>query len=263
MGDVIVIAPDKQMSCASHSMTTNAIFRLHKHYVDGKFFGYALNGTPADCVRFGIVSLLENVKPDIVLAGINYGRNTGINVQYSGTVGAATEGHLFRIPSFAISLASHDTTLDCSVAAEYAFQIVKEVMQRDDREQLLININVPVLSKENIKGIKIVKTAESWWEDEYEKRIDPVGNPYYWFEGSYVYDDADRETDDVAVDDGYVAVTPLEFTFTKETLIEGLRGLERPLQEKTDTPSDAEPESVKLADAELEKLLDDKEKIAE
>jgi 5'-nucleotidase len=162
MGEVIVVAPNKQMSATSHSITTNRPLRYKKYYIDDEFFGYALDGTPADCVKFAVLALFEKKKPDIVLSGINYGRNTGINIMYSGTVAGATEGHLLKVPSFAVSLSSHDTEIECETAADYAFKIVEEAMKQDNKENLFLNINVPAVLKDQIKGIKIVSSSKSY-----------------------------------------------------------------------------------------------------
>lgn len=138
MGDVLVVAPNKQMSATSHSITTNKPLRYKKHYINNELFGYALEGTPADCVKFAILELLKKQKPDIILSGINHGRNTGINIMYSGTIAGATEGALLNIPSFAVSLSSHDTQADCSAAAELAFQIVSKTMS-----ECIATANIP------------------------------------------------------------------------------------------------------------------------
>jgi 5'-nucleotidase len=162
MGEVIVVAPNKQMSATSHSITTNRPLRYKKYYIENEFFGYALDGTPADCVKFAVLSLLEKQKPDIVLSGINYGRNTGINIMYSGTIAGATEGHLLKVPSFAISLSSHNTELESETAADYAFKIITEVLKQDNKENLFLNINVPAIPTDQIKGVKVVSNSKSY-----------------------------------------------------------------------------------------------------
>ncbi len=234
LGEVIVIAPDKQMSATSHALTTIVPLRVKKFYKNNKFFGYAVNGSPADCMKLALFSLLDE-KPDIVLAGINHGRNTGINVMYSGTVAAAAEGFIAGIPSFAVSLSSHNTEKEMQTAAQYAFDIVKKVINSKLKENIFLNINIPAIPKEEIKGIKVVKTAASFWEDEYEKRIDPFRYEYYWFNGTYVYDEMDIDTDDVAVDNGYVAVTPLQYNFTNIHQLETIKFLDNTLEETVNT----------------------------
>lgn len=226
-GDLVVVAPDSQRSAISHGITTAIPLRVKKYYRDGQFFGYAFSGTPVDCVKFALFEMLKDERPDVVVSGINHGRNTGINAMYSGTVAAAAEGHILGIPSFAISLGSHDTDKDCSGAADYAFEIITNFMPRRDAGEYLLSINVPAIPPETIRGVKVVKGSNSYWSDKYEKRIDPWKQPYYWFDGSYIYDANDEDSDDVAMDNGYVAVTPLQFKFTNVEQIESIRHLEK------------------------------------
>jgi 5'-nucleotidase len=253
MGEVIVVAPTVQMSATSHSLTTEKPLRYYKHYIKDEFFGYALNGSPADCIKFGILSILEKHKPDIVLSGINFGRNTGVNLFYSGTFAGATEGHLLGIPSFAVSLSSHNPETDCQVAADYAYKIVSNIMLRHDKEKIFLNINVPAVTEKQIKGIKITKSSSSYWDDNYEKRIDPFGKAYFWFNGTYIYDANEEEIDDVAIDKNYVSVTPIRFQFTNLTQIEELRGLEH-----LDKNLENEPPEFQEADKEIEKVLEER-----
>lgn len=263
MGNVIVVAPNKQMSATSHSITTVNPIRVQKYYKEGELFGYSVTGTPADCVKLAITTLLDE-KPDIILSGINHGRNTGINIMYSGTVAGAAEGSLLGIPSFAISLSSHNAELECDTAAEYAFKIVSEMMKREDKKDIFININVPAVESEKIQGIKTVKSSNSYWDDEYEKRIDPFGRPYFWFGGSYIYDANEENIDDAALDDGYVTVTPLQYQFTNleqmeivKVIIENMQveeSIPEPEVEESETEEE-ENEVFKAADAEIEKIL--------
>lgn len=260
MGDVLVVAPNKQMSATSHSITTNKPLRYKKHYINNELFGYALEGTPADCVKFAILELLKKQKPDILLSGINHGRNTGINIMYSGTVAGATEGALLNIPSFAVSLSSHDTQADCNAAADYAFQIVTETMAFHKQnhifeDNVFLNINIPDIEPDKIQGIKVVKSSNSYWDDEFDKRIDPYGNPYYWFNGTYVYNSNDTLTDDVAIDDGYVSVTPVKLQFNINTLLEPLQPLEL-IGTTPENAEDQEMEAFQEVDAEIEKILE-------
>ena len=282
MGEVTVVAPNKQMSATSHSITTVTPIRVQKHYKNNEFWGYSLMGSPADCVKWALSTLLEK-KPDMVVSGINHGRNTGINIMYSGTVAAAAEGHIVGIPSFAVSLSSHDSEIDCEVAAEYAFKIVSEMMKREDKEKLFLNINIPAVEKNKIKGIKVVKSSSSFWEDNFEKRIDPFGRAYYWFNGSYIYDANEANIDDVVLDDNYVAVTPIQYQFTNIQQLEEIKdlenitNLEEVAEENSEVnddivdentveteieikPEDAEQSEVfERADSEIERILSDRE----
>ena len=213
LGKVTVAAPDRQQSAVGHSLTISNPLRVVRFKREGDVFGYAINGTPSDCVKLAIYELLET-KPDLVVSGINHGQNTAINILYSGTVAAATEGMLEGIPSLAISLATHNINADLSAAAEYAYIIAKKMLDFDMPKGTLMNANVPVLPFEEIKGIKATRASSSFWKDTYEKRTDPFGREYYWFAGEYTVPETDINSDDAALKAGYVTLTPVHFEFT-------------------------------------------------
>ncbi len=212
LGDVVVAAPDRQQSAVGHSLTVAQPLRITK-FKRKKMKGNAINGTPADCVKLAISSILKR-KPDLVISGINHGQNTSVNILYSGTVSAATEGMLLGIPSIAISLASYNLKDDCTIAAGYAKLIAKKLLSNPLPIGTLLNVNVPALSNDTIKGLKITHHSNSSWEDFYEKRIDPFGRDYYWFSGKYIINDDTIDADDVAINEGYVSITPIHFDFT-------------------------------------------------
>ena len=221
LGEVIVAAPDRQQSAIGHALTVAQPLRTTK-FKRNKMFGHAINGTPTDCVKFAISAILKH-KPDLVISGINHGQNTSVNILYSGTVSAATEGMLLKIPSIAISLASYDLNADCSVAADYAKLIAKKLLGQQLPKGTLLNVNVPALEKEKIKGIKITRHSNSYWDDFYEKRVDPFGRDYYWFSGKYKINDDTNEADDVAIKEGYVSVTPIHFDFTNYDELDNIK----------------------------------------
>ncbi|MBR3090412.1 MAG: 5'/3'-nucleotidase SurE [Bacteroidetes bacterium] len=226
LGNVTVVAPIQQMSATSHALTTVTPLRIKEVYKDNQLFGYAVNGTPADCVKIGIISLMKQ-KPDLVLSGINFGRNTGVNVIYSGTIAAAVEGYLLGIPSFAISLTTHDTSHEVNTAADYAFNIITKVLNNKlTKDNIILSINIPAIPAENIKGIKLTELSNSYWDDKYEKYKDPFHQDYYWFDGKYIYDKNNTNTDDYAVENGYVAITPLQYSFTNYNQMNELSILE-------------------------------------
>jgi len=179
IGEVVVAAPDRQQSAVGHALTVAQPLRITR-FRRNEMKGHAINGTPADCVKLAISAILKR-KPDLVVSGINHGQNTSVNILYSGTVSAATEGMLLGIPSIAISLASYDLGLDCSVAADYAKQAAINILKNPLPTGTLLNINVPAITKDEIKGTKITRHSNSCWDDFYEKRIDPFGIDYYWF----------------------------------------------------------------------------------
>jgi len=158
LGNVVIAAPDTQQSAVGHALTVARPLRITK-FKRHKIEGFAINGTPADCVKLAISAILKR-KPDLVVSGINFGQNTSVNILYSGTVSAATEGMLLNIPSIAISLASYDLKSDCSVAAYYARTAAKKLLKNPIAKGTLLNINVPALPKDEIKGIKITHHSD-------------------------------------------------------------------------------------------------------
>lgn len=225
LGNVTVAAPDRQQSAVGHSLTISNPLRAVPVHRDGNLFGYAISGTPSDCVKLAISALLP-VKPDIVVSGINHGQNTAINILYSGTVAAATEGMIAGIPSIAVSLASHDLSKDCSVAAEYAYNLAKKLLVHNLPAGTLLNVNVPAIDENKIKGVKVVRQSSSYWKDTYDRRKDPFGREYFWFAGEYCTSPEGLDTDDAALNEGYVTLTPVRFEFTNFDCLDSLKEFE-------------------------------------
>lgn len=225
IGNVTVVAPDRQQSAVGHSLTIASPLRITPFERDGEMFGYSINGTPSDCVKIAISSILD-IKPDIVVAGINHGQNTAINILYSGTVSAATEGMLSGIPSMAISLASHNLDADMSVAAEYAKRIALEIPKMGMPKDTFLNVNVPNCVMEKIKGVKIVHHSNTVWKDKYEKRNDPFGREYFWFSGEYNVKNDNEESDDVALGNDYVTINPIQYNITNHSFMQKIRHFE-------------------------------------
>jgi len=212
LGKVTVIAPEKEQSAVGHSITMQMPLRVTKSYKDGELFGYAISGTPADCVKIGIRNIMQET-PDLVVSGINHGSNTAINIIYSGTVSAAREAAIMDVPSMAISVTNHAVT-DFRFAAEVAKILAKEIAEKEIPLGTLLNVNVPDVSEENIAGILLTKQGKSKWDDIYEHRIDPQGRDYYWLKGSLMEVDKDIDTDQIAIKNNYVSVSPIHFDLT-------------------------------------------------
>ncbi len=227
LGRIIVVAPDKQQSAVSSSLTIQKPIKVNKKYINDEFFGFAVDGTPTDCVKLAFFSLLEE-KPDLVISGINHGLNTSINVLYSGTVSGAIEGMLMDVNAIAVSHASHSTKKDLTAAADVAGKIAKEILNSDDyNKKYLLNINIPDINPLEIKGIKITRLSNSQWIDKFDKRFDPYGNEYYWFTGEYIVNDDDPECDDNAVNNGFISVSPLSIDFTDYNSLNDLKRFEK------------------------------------
>lgn len=222
LGQTYVVAPDAENSAVGHAITLSDPLRVFEFEKFGKFFGWAVNGTPADCVKLAVKALLDFV-PDLVVSGINQGGNTATNIIYSGTVSAATEGTIMGIPSVAFSLASYKET-DFAPAGEVAAIIAQKVLDNGLPAGTLLNVNIPPVSREELRGIRITRQGKGRFEESVEKRVDPTNRTYYWLAGTRLFLDSDDEVDDVAVRDQYVSVTPLQYNLTDEKSLETLRG---------------------------------------
>lgn len=220
--DVIVVAPETEMSAVGHAITLTDPLRVRKVKKNGSVFGFAVDGTPADCVKIAVRAILDE-KPDIVVSGINHGQNVATNVIYSGTVSAATEGTILGIPSIAVSLASF-TSSEFLIAGEYGANVAKKVAENGLPKDTLINVNVPALPKEQIKGVKVCKMGVSKFHEVFEKRVDLRQNDYYWQGGAMKVDEADGDADIKWLMDGFVTVTPIHFDLTRYDLLSKLEG---------------------------------------
>lgn len=212
LGEVIVYAPHKQQSAVGHAITVQTPLRIEPHYVNDELFGYAVTGTPADCVKLAISSMLDEV-PDLVVSGINHGANVAINVLYSGTVSAATEGRILDIPSIAFSMTSFEPK-DFSYAEKVAQQIAREVLEKGLPPGILLNVNIPAVPENEIQGIVVTRQGISKWNDIYERRIDPNQREYFWLTGSLKKLDIEIDSDVVATHDNFVSVTPIQYDLT-------------------------------------------------
>jgi 5'-nucleotidase len=222
IADVTIVAPHQQQSAVGHAITVNYPLRAVPFHKNGDFFGTAVEGTPADCVKLAIKFLMKDNPPDMVLSGINHGSNTAVNIIYSGTVSAATEGTVLGIPSIAFSLTSY-TNLDFSYAAKFAARLVQMVAQNGLPPGTLLNVNVPNLPAKDIKGVLITKQGISTWEDRFDVRRDPANREYYWLTGSMHVTDTDLDTDQIAIEKGYVSVTPVHYDLTNRVMMETMK----------------------------------------
>lgn len=214
LGHVTVVAPDKEQSAVGHAITLHQPLRCSKiKLYDLDIDAWWVNGTPADCVKLGIETLLSK-SPDLIISGINDGENLGTDIIYSGTVSAAIEGSMFNIPSIALSYARH-CNIDFSIPAEVSVQVIKQVLQHCGKTKMLLNVNIPEVDKiEFIKGIKITRLGVKKYRNSFEERKDPRGNSYYWLAGELVQDETGEDTDIFAIRNGYVSVTPIHIDLT-------------------------------------------------
>lgn len=212
IGTVTVIAPKTEQSAVGHAITMKVPLRIYEHNFVNNIKAYAIEGTPADCIKIGIKNILKE-KPDIIVSGINHGSNTAISTVYSGTVSAAREAAIMGYPAIAMSITDHRPT-SFEAANKIAKDLVQKVMSNKLPEGTLLNVNVPNLPLKDIMGILPTHQGLSKWDDVYEERMDPYGNKYYWLTGHMEELDTEIHNDQIAVKNNYVAVTPIHFDLT-------------------------------------------------
>ena len=225
LGKITVVAPECEMSATAHSITMAQPLRTTQISRNGSPWGLAVNGTPADAAKLALTALLPQ-KPDLVISGINQGVNTGLAAIYSGTVSAASEGAFVGVPSMAVSLASrHYDNFD--PAARIAKALAQRILHHNNilPRFSMLNVNVPPLPLELIKGFRITRQGMGGFRDTYERREDPRGKTYYWLDGSGFQIENDEQSDDFAVHKGYVTITPLRFDLTDFVLFESIETL--------------------------------------
>ncbi len=221
LGQIVVAAPLVEKSAVGHAITLSDPLRVMEVERDGVFFGYAINGTPADCVKLAARCLLER-KPDLVVSGINQGPNTATNIIYSGTVSAAAEGAIMGIPSFAVSLASF-TKKEFDYAAKFSRKLAQFVLENGLPQGTLLNVNVPAVSEEEIEGVVVTRQGKGRYEEAFDKRVDPNNRVYYWLTGKRMILDQGDDVDDLVVMEKKVSVTPIHYDLTDYSFIEELK----------------------------------------
>ena len=218
IAEISVVAPDKNRSAASNSLTLESPLRAHS--TDNGFI--KVDGTPTDCVHLAITGLLEN-EPDMVIAGINHGANLGDDVIYSGTVAAATEGRFLGLPAIAISLASCEEPSHFATAAHVAVNLVRHLIDNPLPRDILLNVNVPDVPIAELKGYQATRLGQRHKSEPVVKQLDPRGRPIYWVGPPGAEQDAGPGTDFYAINAGYVSVTPLQIDLTRFDSINSIR----------------------------------------
>ncbi|ADU51205.1 5'-nucleotidase; exopolyphosphatase; 3'-nucleotidase [Thermaerobacter marianensis DSM 12885] len=216
--EVYVVAPDRQRSASGHAITLHKPLYLDRVDIPGaRSPVYAVSGTPADCTKIGLLAVLPG-PCDLVISGINRGGNLGFDVLYSGTVSAAIEGVIMGVPAIAVSLAAWEEP-DYGPAAAFTARLAEVVARKGLPRGVLLNVNVPPLPAERIKGVALTVLSRRSYRDRFEKRFDPRGRPYYWLAGEPVEEPPSAETDVGAVRAGYISITPLHLQLSDhETL---------------------------------------------
>lgn len=220
IGDVVVVAPDTQQSAVGHALTVSLPLRATRHSSPEDLRGWSVSGTPADCVKLAVKRLLDQ-PPDLVVSGINHGRNTAVSLVYSGTVSGATEGTLLGIPSIAFSLDDFSHNADFTYAARVASWFAPQVIARGLPRGVLLNVNIPALPESEILGLRLARQGDSYWDDNYDERRDPMGRPYYWLSGHNVLLGPEG-SDEELLTAGYVTITPIHYRLTDESSLNNM-----------------------------------------
>lgn len=226
LGDVVVVAPDSPQSGKGHAITLDNTLFSAKLVVDkenGANEEYSCSGTPADCVKLALQELL-NRKPDLCVSGINHGSNSSINVIYSGTMSAAIEAGIEGIPSIGFSLCDYSWKADFEPAVDAIKTIVKKALENGIPNGVVFNVNIPKVSKAELKGIKICRQARANWKEKFDKRTSPSGKDYYWLTGEFELLDKGEDTDEWALAHNYISVVPTQFDLTAHHAIQALNG---------------------------------------
>jgi len=219
-GKVVVVAPIEVMSGMSHAITIKSPLRVKIHQKTSSLEIYSCQGTPVDCVKLALNQLLDGKKPDLVLSGINHGSNSSSSVVYSGTMAVAIEGCINQIPSVGFSLLSYDLNADFTGVGKIVDKIIKNIINMGLPEGICLNINIPYVPHEELKGIKICRQAKGLWKEEFVKREDPHKRDYYWLTGNYLNLEEDSEdTDEFALAHNYVSIVPIQIDLTAYSVI--------------------------------------------
>lgn len=209
IGEVIVVAPDSPQSGKGHAITIADPLRIHKNDIFGDIEAYEVSGTPVDCVKLAMnIVFKDRKKPDLCISGINHGSNASINILYSGTMSAAMEASLVKIPSIGFSLLDYSYDADFGPSAVYAEKLIRYCIETGMGEGKLMSVNIPQLPLEEIKGFKVCHQAEGRWIEEFTESTDPRGQKYYWLTGRFINEDQSPEADINALADGYISVVP-------------------------------------------------------
>ena len=219
--EVTVVAPETEQSAVGHAITWLDPLRVNTVNRNGSFFGYALKGTPAECVKIAVNELLDPA-PEIVISGINLGANVGVSVIYSGTVSAATEAAVLGIPAIAVSIDSFKPT-DFSAATEFIPRLAALIEKQGLPLGTCLNVNVPDLPAGKVRGVKVTRQGNMKSLEKYDRRTDPRNHVYYWLCNSAIQADADPEADSSALAAGYISVTPIHHDLTNHSMMEGLK----------------------------------------
>jgi 5'-nucleotidase len=225
LGAVVVVAPATEQSASGHSVTLANPLMVNEVYADDgqEFIGWAVEGRPADCVKLALLELLEQ-PPDVIVSGMNAGSNAGINVLYSGTVAAAIEGAFYHHTAIAVSLEYDKKIYDYATGARHGRQVVEQILARRPEPGSLFNVNIPVLERGPVKGVKVLPQNVTPYTEKFDRRTNPRGRTYFWTSPDFHCPEPHPGTDVEALAEGYITVTPLRFDLTDHRRLEAMQG---------------------------------------
>ena len=224
LGDVTVVAPERQQSATGHAITLHKPLRLSPTRLRDGTAAFASNGTPSDCATLGILEAMGG-ECDLVVSGINHGPNLGWDVHYSGTVSAAIEARVIGAPSFAISVASWESEIHWDTAARFAARLAQWLPSHPLPPFTILNVNVPNVPATEVRGVTVATQGRRQYVDRIERRVDPLGRPYFWLGGSLAEEAAGAEpgSDVRAVADGMISLTPIHLDMTAYSALPQLK----------------------------------------
>ena len=230
--EVQVIAPDRNWSAAGHTKTMDRPLRIRATKLQDGSPAFACDGAPSDCVAVALLGYLPE-KPALIVTGINPTSNVGADLTYSGTVTAAMEGALANVPAIAMSLDVGEGAEEYAVAADFARRLAEKVLSDGLLPETLLNVNVPNLPADQIRGVRITKSGKRIYRDELVERVDPRGHKYYWIGGTRPIGETEREGTDIwALAQHYISITPIHMDMTSHAMVEQLEDWASALEEK-------------------------------
>lgn len=222
LGKILIVAPDSPQSGMGHAISVNKPIRCYKTNFFDSVEAYCCTGTPVDCIKMGLY-LLKDKKPDLILSGINHGSNVSTNILYSGTMSAAVEGALSGIPSVGYSLTDYSEDADFQYSEKIVQTISIKVIKEGLKKGTCLNVNIPNVKENQIKGIKVCRQGRAFWDDTFDHRKDPLGKDYYWLTGSFSSKEQALDTDINYLENNYVTIVPTQFDMTCHDSVDELK----------------------------------------
>lgn len=237
LGDVVVVAPDSPQSGQGHAITIHDPLRLKKvNLFAPGIEAWECSGTPVDCVKLAKHVVLKDRSIDLCVSGINHGSNASINIIYSGTLSAAMEASLEDIKSIGFSLDDFSFDADFNPCKPWVLEVMKYALEHPFESGNLLNVNIPKLPADKIRGLRICRQADARWVEKFVEGRDPGGQPYYWLTGEFVNNDTAEDTDVWALQNGYISVVPSMHDLTNYKAMQGFKALEK-YEAATDIPA--------------------------